>query len=82
MNREPSFPCDWIAPGEFRFCNCGLRLIPHDENLCGKCKQRGSANCSDEAHDRLSSERIALAEVRRSHGIQPLFWIGFANDSL
>lgn len=39
--RDPIFPSDWIAPGEFHFCNrCGLKLLPPGDNVCAYCKYR------------------------------------------
>lgn len=40
MNRPESFPHDWIAPGEYRYCSCGWNLIPLGTTMCGKCKHK------------------------------------------
>lgn len=40
MNREPSFPYDWIQPGEFRYCGCGHYLLPQGKLICAKCRYR------------------------------------------
>ncbi len=40
MNREPSFPFDWIQPGEYRYCSCGYVLVPPGVIMCAKCKYK------------------------------------------
>lgn len=84
------FPSHWIKPGEFHFCGCGFVLIPLDEITCNKClypyREIGKIDANEEQkkkeieqmqrdHERLTIERIDLANSRIAQGIEPLFWI-------
>lgn len=40
MTRKNKFPHDWIAPGEFRYCGCGLYLVLPDNPICSRCRNR------------------------------------------
>lgn len=37
---NPSFPFDWIEPGEYRYCGCGVILLPPGMLICPKCRYR------------------------------------------
>jgi hypothetical protein len=83
MAREPRFPDDWIAPGEFSWCaGCGGLLVAAG-GACPACRARrtGGAFSRDEMaaaraeHARLKARRDALAGERRAAGTPALFWV-------
>jgi hypothetical protein len=95
VKAEPSFPFDWIAPGEYTYCYCCWCLVDKPASRCQKCITSAKAVILDknsplepqleeisqrlfvvdEVHNKLIAERDALAEKRRSEGVNPLFWM-------
>lgn len=69
-----NFPDDWIAPGEFKYCNCGIYLI----EKCYKCYKCSSVVRDlnkiakmEQEHLILSLKRLLLATKRKNQGIKP-----------
>ncbi len=62
MSRPPSYPFDWIEPGEYTYDSTGLFLETH-------CGVDGKA-------DQLDYDRGWLAAYRYVSGMSPLYWMG------
>lgn len=68
-----SFPYDWLAPGEIRYCSCGYNLIDfkNGQKICPTCSFEEKIN----KHETLWNEAVKLAQSRKDSGVQPLFWL-------
>ena len=66
MNRPESFPHDWIAPGEYRYCPCGWKLIPPGAIQCGNCKNKDV--CS------MLPGRLSFRHLKWSERPKVLYW--------
>ncbi len=71
-----SFPSDFIIPGEFRYCKCGMKLINKETQVCAHCKncQEEKPDC-DKTHSQLQQQMVELATTRKEKGFQPIFWM-------
>ena len=80
------FPEDYIAPGEFRWCQNGFHLLPEPRPMpCALCHEldfdpeteSGRKPTAQEIAAERSKrvERIALAQKRKDEGVPKIFWM-------
>jgi hypothetical protein len=69
------FPEDYIAPGEFRWCQNGFHLLPGARPMeCTLCN--GTATHAEILFERQVREvRVMLAQARKDGGAKQLFWM-------
>ena len=77
MTREPSFPFDWLKPGECRFCRCGFYRLPAGVAVCAICRggSRAERAATLTADAEIAARLNSLASERRASGMPPLFWV-------
>lgn len=86
MTREPSFPFDWLSPGERRYCSHGTVLLdpaspfchchpPSDLTPMESIEWRRISRKEQARHEEIERSTLALAEQRRNAGMNPLFWM-------
>lgn len=68
------FPNDWIAPNEFRYCNCKKYLLERGEKLCSMCKTKRFSSEDALRRKEIEKKMIRLAADRKNSGVPPLFW--------